>query len=39
MKPGQHFVQARNVLYQNSIKTGVFSSSFYVDRAHAHLGS
>ncbi len=32
MKPGQRFVQAQNALYRNSIKTGVFSSSFQVDR-------
>ncbi len=39
MKPGQCFVQARNSLYRNSIKTGVFSSSFHVDSACTHLGS
>ncbi len=39
MKLGQRFVQARNALYQNSVKTGMFSSSFCVDRARAHLGS
>ncbi len=39
LKHGQRFVRVRITLYRNSVKTGVFSSSFCVNRAHTHLSS
>ncbi len=39
VKPGQCFIQVRSALCRNSIKTGMFSNSFCINRVHAHLGS